>query len=114
MKGLLPVVALACLLLAPMARADSRNRLYRTSRWLLGAMTVADAASSWNQQEANPLLRGRCGRFRVRGAAIKGGVTTAILLSQRPHRPITATATNVSISGLYAGMTVYNIRVRGR
>src|SRR6266446_1077520 len=56
--------------------------LYRWSLATLLAANVADVASSWSQQEANPLVSGGGAQFGVTSVAIKTGFVATSLLVQ--------------------------------
>lgn len=61
----------------------AENRFWKWTAAALVAGTAADAASSYGRFEANPLLRGRDGRFGSRGIAIKIGAAGGTLLIER-------------------------------
>ena len=66
----------------------TEQRLKRSRRiWLMSipvliAGNALDARSSWGRPETNGLLQGSAGRFDGRGAAIKFGITGALLAGQ--------------------------------
>jgi hypothetical protein len=60
--------------------ADAQEAQYRSSVAAVVAANVADAGTSWGAREANPLL-GRT--FDGRAAAVKAGVTGAMLMFER-------------------------------
>jgi hypothetical protein len=66
----------------------TEQRLKRSRRiWLMSipvliAGNALDARSSWGRPETNGLLQGAAGRFDGRGAAIKFGITGALLAGQ--------------------------------
>lgn len=80
-----------------------------------GAMT-ADAASSWNKREMNPLLQDRSGRFNARGVSIKAGITVGVLvgewliLRKWPKFRKTVIVTNFGLSGAMTGVAIYNTK----
>ena len=100
------------------AGAEERKRsLWKASVAAMAAATIADAHSSWNRPEANPLLRTDSGRFAVRGIAIKGAVigTTLVLqhwmLKKNPNAERMTALTNFTVAGVLGGVTVYNHRL---
>ena len=66
----------------------AEQRLKRSRRiWLMSipvliAGNALDARSSWGRPETNGLLQGASGHFDGRGAAIKFGITGALLAGQ--------------------------------
>lgn len=60
--------------------AHAQDAPYRASVAAVVAANVADATTSWGAREANPLL-GQT--FDARAAAIKTGITGAMLLAER-------------------------------
>jgi hypothetical protein len=82
-----------------------KNRLWKVSLAVLGAVTVADVHSSLGRQEANPLLRSHNGQFSARGVSIKAAIvgTTIgvqyLLLRKNPDAAGAAAYTNFAIAG---------------
>jgi hypothetical protein len=113
------VLAMLFLLSMPAAAQERRRmgKFWKATVAVLASASVADAASSWNRFEANPLLRGPDGRFRYRGVAIKsalaGGVLAAqLLLSKKDHRAERVAAiVNISAGSVIAATAVRNFRV---
>lgn len=109
----------------------SEQRLKRSRRiWLLTipvliAGNALDAHSSWGRPENNGLLQGAGGRFDGRGAAIKFGITGALLAGQfvmvraSRHDPQTQatvlkgwTSSNLIFGSAAAGIAWHNYRIR--
>ena len=70
--------------------APQGRSLYRWSLAAVVAANGADVASSWSQQEANPLVAGGGSQFGMRSVAIKTGFVATSLLIQHValrHRP---------------------------
>lgn len=86
-----------------------------------GAVVVSSAAdmtSSWGGLEANRLLRGRQGRFGMRGLIIKSAMTGGIIgveyliLRKRPQWRRKIVLWNWVLSGVSVGVAVRNFKVR--
>src|SRR5260370_21925997 len=60
----------------------SHRKLWAGSLIALGAANIVDAQSSWGKQEANSALAGPQGSFAARGAVMKTGINSCLLLSQ--------------------------------
>lgn len=100
-------IALA-LLLAGLCDAESKaDRAWKWSIAALAAGNAADAASSWNKREANPLLGHT---FGVTGIGIKGGIVAGTWLLQRhcPKNRKVQTIANFSMGGVLAGLAIRN------
>jgi len=93
---------------------DGRRGFWRASVVTLLAATTADAHSSFGRLEANPLLRGRDGRFDLRGVAIKGGISGGailvqyLLLRKHPRAEGAASVANFVFAGALGGVAAYN------
>ena len=103
------------LLAADFAEVEDRHyKAWKRSVYVLAASQVADAASSWNQPELNPVLAGRDGRFAWRGAAIKGGAVAgsialqAYIVRKRPRAAKWLSRVNFATSGVTFSVAVYN------
>jgi len=101
---------------APPERPEAKPaRLWKASIAILAASAVADAASSWNKRELNPMLAGRDRRFGARGLAIKslitGGAIGGQLLLVRSNRSAAkpAAIANFGMSGLFTAAAIHNM-----
>jgi hypothetical protein len=92
--------------------------MYRWSIAAVLAANVADAATSWRSQEANPVVAGTGTQFGVTSVAIKSGFVGASLLIQHlalRHRPDLYKRLawmNLITSGAFAGIASHNMSVR--
>ncbi len=88
--------------------------LYNTSVAALIAANSVDAASSWGQREANPLLGER---FGGRSAAIKFGGTAGALAAQyfvlrrHPGARRRAALVNFAVSGALSAVAIHNYTI---
>lgn len=89
---------------------------WRYSAAALGAASVADAHSSWNRVERNPILADSQGRFSHRGVAVKGGLMAAnigvqyLLVRKWPSLARPLSYVNFSAAGITAGVAGRNYR----
>jgi hypothetical protein len=109
----------------------TEQRLKRSRRiWLMSipvliAGNALDARSSWGKPETNGLLQGAAGRFDGRGAAIKFGITGALLAGQivmvrafqHDHEVQSTvykgwTSSNLIFGSAAAGIAWHNYRIR--
>jgi hypothetical protein len=96
--------------------SNKSRRLWKISMGVLAAVSIADASTSWNRMEANPLLQGPNGRFGTRGLSLKmalvgSALTAQLLLARNPSVSVRSmTVVNLSMSGLLAGAAAHNIR----
>jgi hypothetical protein len=92
--------------------------LYRWSLATVLAANVADAASSWSQLEANPVVSGGGAQFGATSVAIKTGFVATSLLVQHialRHRPDLYKKLawmNFGTAGVLGGVAKYNMGVR--
>jgi hypothetical protein len=100
-------------------RRDPPGRtLYRWSIAAVVAANAADVASSWSQQEANPVIAGGGAQFGASSMAIKTGFVAASLVIQHValrHRPDLykkLSWLNFGTAGVLGGVANYNMRVR--
>jgi len=102
----------------PMNAETKTKRLWKISLAVLGTATIVDASTSWNQREANPLLRSSNGTFGGKAVAIKGLLAGSTLLYQcyaikkRPEMERTATLLNFGAAAMFSGIAVGNLAVR--
>ena len=108
----------------------TEQRLKRSRRiWLMSipvliAGNALDAHSSWGQPETNGLLQGPSGHFDGRGAAIKFGITGALLAGQtlmvrafrHDHEVQNTvynawTSSNLIFGSAAAGIALHNYRI---
>lgn len=92
--------------------------LYRWSIAAAIAANAADAASSWSQQEANPVVAGGGAQFGATSIAIKSGFVATSLVIQHialRHRPDLYKKLawlNFGTAGVLGGVAHYNMGVR--
>ena len=104
------IVLLACSVLG-----QKQNPSLTVSAIALSAASAADAASSWHQPEANPLLGSQ---FGADSLAIKAGITASMLLAERPlirHYPEIRkwfVIANWMTAGVFTGAAIHNWRTR--
>jgi len=110
----MPKLLIAALLALPCAAAD----LWHVSAVAYGGAMAADAASSWNKYELNPILQDRTGRFTGRGVAIKAAITGVVLIGEwmvlrrKPSLKKAVTVVNFGVAVPVAGVAVYNWSTR--
>lgn len=102
------LVIAALLIYADSAHAGFWGKFYRVSQAILVAGNAADAHSSWNRRELNPILAGPNGRFGARGVSIKaaiaaGWIITQELTTRKDHRPRKAFAIANTAGGVFLG-----------
>jgi len=99
------------------ARGQDRP-LYWASVAVLTAANVADVHSSWGKFEVNPLLRSADGRFGVRGAVVKSGISAgtltvqALVLRRWPHARKAASIANFVAAGVVCWVAVRNYQLQ--
>ena len=105
------------LALQPAQSEMKKRSLWKTSVAALVAASIADAHSSWNRPELNPLVRTGAGRFGGRSIAIKGAVIGSTLLLQHymlkrnPTAQKATSFTNFAAAGVLGGVAIYNHRL---
>lgn len=82
----------------------------------VGASTL-DAVTSWGKMEGNPLLASSNGTFGVKGATIKAGIASAVIVPQillRKHREMKAMFASADLgeAAIFSGVAVHNMGVR--
>lgn len=80
------------------------------------AGTAADAYSSWHKRESNSFLASSNGTFGVKGAVLKAGIASSVLVPQivfRRHKEwhLAFAASNFLEAGIFSGATVHNLRL---
>lgn len=101
-------------LLVALAVPAFGQKAWKASFATLAAGTTLDAASSYGRPELNPVLAGPNGQFRMKGIAIKGGVTVGIFLVERfilkrhPDMERTFTMMNYSVGATYTSTAIRN------
>jgi len=106
------------ILVQPQAIAPTGRTMYRWSIAAVLAGSVADVASGWRAQEANPVVAGTGNQFGVQSVAIKSGLVGTSLLIQHivlRHRPDLYKRMawmNLITSGALGGVAGYNVSVR--
>ena len=107
------------LLSAQAAEAETkRQKIWKVSAAILGAVTIADMHSSIGRREANPLLVSNNGRFGARGVSIKslivgGGLAGQwLVLRKNPNAAGQAAAINFAISAATGAVVVRNHMVK--
>jgi len=94
------------------------RHLYRWSIAAVVAANAADVATSWSQQEANPVIARGGAEFGATSMAIKTGFVAASLVIQHValrHRPDLYRKLawlNFGTAGVLGGVANYNMRVR--
>ena len=92
--------------------------LYRWSIAAAIAANAADVASSWRQQEANPVVAGGGAQFGATSVVIKSGLVATSLVIQHialGHRPDLYKKLawlNFATAGVLGGAAKYNMGVR--
>lgn len=85
---------------------SKKQKIWRISAAVLGAITIADIQSSYGRREMNPLLQSQNGRFGSRGIALKsalvGGGLTAQWLMLRKHPDASGYAAAVNFAATAA------------
>jgi hypothetical protein len=107
------------ILTAGLGWAEANGSAFKWSMTAYIGANALDAASSWNRQEANPLLRGRGadGRFDGQSLAIKAGIVGAVvgvewlILRRRPDWKGWMGKMNFVAAGATGGVAVRNWRV---
>ena len=100
-----------------LAAPVSIPRYWKFSVVALAGGSALDSASSWQQYEANPLLRGADGRFGDRGLVIKSGVVIGLVAIQYivvrrcPKAAKIFAVVNFSMGATYTGVAVRNWRM---
>lgn len=108
---------LALLGVLPTAAESKPHRLLRWSWTALAAGSAADAASSWGRVELNPLLGQR---FGGRSAAIKFGITGAVIgvqaliVRKHPEFAKPFSIGNAIAASAFVGVSVRNYRLGAR
>ncbi len=105
-------------------RLKRSRRIWLMSIPMLIAGNALDARSSWGKPETNGLLQGTAGRFDGRSAAIKFGITGALLAGQftmvrawrrNPQTQDTVlkgwTTSNLIFGSAAAGIAWHNYRI---
>jgi hypothetical protein len=106
------LLLLACLAIP--AYAQPQRSFWKASVMALAAAGVADAHSSYQRREANPILRDADGRFTARGIGIKAAITGGALGIQyllcRKNRAAERPAAwiNFGMAGFVSGMAARN------
>jgi hypothetical protein len=91
-----------------------KQKLWRISAAVLGAVTIADIQSSYGRREMNPLLQSGSGRFEGRGIALKsavaGGAVAAqwLMLRKHPEASGYAAAINFVASAATGAVVIHN------
>jgi hypothetical protein len=117
-KQKLPLLLVVLGLLSVPCRAEHHGKLWRVSSAILGAVTIADAHSSFGYQEMNPLLRSSNGQFAGRGFAIKGAVVGAalgvqwLLVRKNPRAAPYAAGANFAAAALTGAIVVRNHSIK--
>jgi hypothetical protein len=96
----------------------AQGRLWTASAITYTGAMAADAASSWNHYELNPVLQDRTGRFNGRGLAIKTGITGAVLLGEwlilrrRPSLARAVTIINFGVAAPVMAVAIHNFAIQ--
>lgn len=106
------------ILARPQVTGLAGRTLYRWSVAAVLAGSVADAASGWRAEEANPVVAGTGKQFGVQSVAIKSGFVGASLLIQyialrhRPDLYKRLAWMNLITAGALGGIAGHNVSVR--
>ena len=107
-----------CLLIVIMlcsCTMHAESKAKKVWRWSVAALTLGaalDYASSVGQYETHPIVRQPNGLFNARrGAALKIGVCTGLVLIGKKYPTVGATA-NFTAGGVWTGAAIRNWRVR--
>ena len=101
----------------PMNAETRQRKLWKISLAVLSTASIADASTSWNQREANPLLRNGNGNFGGKAVAIKGLLAGSTLVYQyymirkKPEMERTATTLNFVGAAIFGGIAAHNLAV---
>ncbi len=94
------------------------GKLWKISLAALAGATAADAASSWNRPEANPVLRNSNGQFGTQGVGIKIGLAGAVAVTQYmlarkglKYERVAAFA-NFAAAGVFGAAAIHNWSTR--
>ena len=102
----------------PVNAESKQKKLWKASLAVLASASIADASTSWNQREANPLLRSGNGTFGGKAIAIKGLLAGGTVFYQyyivrkKPEMERTATYVNFGAAAMFAGIAAHNLSVR--
>jgi hypothetical protein len=106
------------ILVQPQATAPAGRAFYRWSVAAVLAGSVADTASGWKSEEANPVLAGTGKQFGAESVAIKSGLVGVSLLIQyialrhRPDLYKRMAWLNLVTAGALGGVAGHNVSVR--
>lgn len=105
----------AVLLLAAMPSWGLSPKAKRRLTFVAAATAqILDVHSSAGRREANPLLRGRDGRFSVgRGVSIKLGVLAGLFVAQELHPGREWNWVNLGYAGASTAIAIRNYRLQG-
>ena len=90
------------------------GKFWKISLVALATATTADAVSSWNRPESNPILRNSDGQFNARGAGIKIGLAGSVALAQYflarkgPKAERVSAFANLAAAGVFTGAAIRN------
>lgn len=90
------------------------GKLWVASMFAFGGGTTLDGVSSWNQREANPILRSASGDFGMRGVMIKASLAAFVLAPQLIKKPQNdrarriMTIVNFSDGAVYSAVALHN------
>ena len=96
------------------SHVTKKQKIWRISATVLGAITIADVQSSYGRREANPFLQSSNGRFGSRGIALKsavvGGAIAAqwLMLNKHPDAAGYAAAANFAASAATGAIVARN------
>jgi hypothetical protein len=121
--GIAPMVCAGDLLVGPSPYATSAPSREIPNSWKLSLAPVLagqalDASSSWGMRELNPVLAGSDGRFGMKSATVKLGVTGALIgveyliLKAHPRAARVLTKLNWAAGIASGGIAVHNLAIR--
>lgn len=94
------------------------RRFWIASVFAMAAGTATDAVTSWGYRESNGVLASSNGSFGARGAGIKLGMVSALVVPQvllHRHKDLRMKFAigNLAEAGIFAGTSVHNLHVAG-
>jgi hypothetical protein len=123
LSGMAAVGRAGDLAVAPVSSATSAPRPEVPNSWKLSLAPVLagqalDASSSWGMRELNPVLAGPDGRFGMKSATVKLGVTGALIgveyliLKAHPRAARMLTKLNWAAGIASGGIAAHNFAIR--
>jgi hypothetical protein len=110
----LPLLCIILLISFPVQAQNKKQKLWKISAAVLGAVTIADVQSSLGRPEANPFLSSGNGRFGGQGIALKSAIVGVglgvqwLLLKKNPSAAKYAAVTNFAVAAATGTVVVRN------